>query len=90
MEVFSVQNFTGYIHMDGDPYETEKVYYVAKVFDAVARAAKALGRQYFFPNPESRPDSRLPSPTYLQNSPFPTNGSPFKFQGTIYVRKKVS
>jgi hypothetical protein len=45
VEVFSVQKFTGYIYMGGDPFETEQVHYVAKVFDAVARAVKALGRQ---------------------------------------------
>ena len=62
MEVFSVQNFTSYIYMGGDPFEEEQVYYVAKVFDAVARAVKALRRQYFFLKPESRPETRLPSP----------------------------
>jgi hypothetical protein len=83
VEVFSVQNFTGYIYMGGDPFEMEDVYYVAKVFDAVARAVKlvkALGRQYFFPDPDSRPEFRLPSPTCLMNSPFPANGSSFKFR----------
>ncbi|KAF8490166.1 hypothetical protein F5888DRAFT_1136556 [Russula emetica] len=56
VEVFSVQNFMGYICMGGDPFETEQVYYVAKVFDAVARAVKVLGRQYFFMNPEMAPE----------------------------------
>jgi hypothetical protein len=80
VEVFSVQNFTGYIYMGGDPFETEQVYYVAKVFDAVARAVKALGRQYFFLDPESRPEFRLPSPAYHPNSPFPANGSSIEFR----------
>ena len=80
MEVFSVQNFTGYIYMGGDPFETEQVYYVAKVFSAVARAVKALERQYFFLDPKSRPEFRSPSPTYLSNSPFPANGSSFKLR----------
>jgi hypothetical protein len=42
VEVFSVQNFTGYIYTGGDPFDTEQVYDVPKVFDAVARAVKAL------------------------------------------------
>ena len=80
MEVFSVQNFTGYIYMGGDPFETEQVYYVAKVFSAVARAVRALGREYFFLDPESQPEFRSPSPTYLPNSHFPANGSSFKLR----------
>ncbi len=70
MEVFSVQNFTGYIYMGGDPFEMEQVYYVAKVFDAVARAVKALRREYFFLQLQPQPGFRSPSPTYLPNSPF--------------------
>jgi len=88
VEVFSVQNFTGYIYMGGDPFETEQVYYVAKVFDAVARAVKALGRQYFFLDPESRPEFRLPSPTYLPNSPFTANGSSFKFKERFMYERR--
>jgi len=79
-EVFSVQNLKGYIYVGGDPTETEQVYCVAKVFDAVARAVNALEREYFFPNPESPLEFRSPSPTYLQNSPFPTSGPSFKFR----------
>ena len=70
--------------MGGDPFETEQIYYVTKVFDAVARAVKALGRQYIFLKPESWPKFRLPSPTYLPDSPFPANvnGSSVKLQAS--------
>ena len=88
MEVFSVQNFTSYIYMGGDPFEEEQVYYVAKVFDAVARAVKALGRQYFFLKPESGPEIRLPSPTYLPNSPLPANESSFKFRERFMYERR--
>jgi hypothetical protein len=70
VEVFAVQNFTGYVYMGGDPFETKQVYYVAKVFGAVARAVSALQREYFFLRPQSDPEFRLPSPTYLPDSPF--------------------
>jgi hypothetical protein len=70
VEVFAVQNFTGYIYMGGGPFETEQVYYVAKAFDAVARAVDALHREYFSLPPQSRPEFRLPSPTYFPDSPF--------------------
>ena len=66
--------------MGGDPFEEGQVYYVAKVSDAVARAVKALGRQYFFLDPENGPECRLPSPTYLPKSPFHADGSIFKFR----------
>jgi hypothetical protein len=44
VEVFSVQNFTGYTYMVSDPSKVGQAYYVAEVFDAVARGVKALGR----------------------------------------------
>jgi hypothetical protein len=88
VEVFSVQNFTGYIYMGGDTFETEQVYYVAKVFDAVARAVRALGRQFFFLDPESPPKFRLPSPTYLPNSPFLGNRSSFKFKERFMYERR--
>jgi hypothetical protein len=89
VEVFSVQNFTDYIYMGGDPFGTEQVYYVAKVFDAVARAVKALGRDYFFLDPESRPEFRSPSLTYLPNSPFPAIGSSFKFKERFMYERRL-
>jgi hypothetical protein len=88
VEVFSVQNFTGYIYMGGDLFEAEQVYCVAKVFDAVARAMKALERQYFFLDPKSGPEFRLPSPTYLPNSSFPANGSSFKFREQFMYERR--
>ena len=65
--------------MGCDPFEPKQVYYVAKVFDAVVRTVETLGREYFSLNLERRLESRLPSPTYLPTSPFPTSGSSFKF-----------
>jgi hypothetical protein len=45
VELFSVQNFMGYIYMGSDHFEMEQVHYVVKVLDAgLARAGKALGR----------------------------------------------
>jgi hypothetical protein len=70
VEVFAVQNFTGYIYMGGDPFETKQVYYVTKLFDAVARSVDALQREYFSLRPQSQHTFRLPSPTYFPDSPF--------------------
>jgi hypothetical protein len=69
VEVFSFQSFTGYTYMCGDSLETEQVYYIAKVFGAVARAVKALRQEYFFLKPQPRPGFCSPSPTYLPKSP---------------------
>lgn len=55
--------------MGCDSFGTEQVYYVPKVFDAVARAVKALRREYFFLKPQPQPGFCSPSPTYLPNSP---------------------
>jgi hypothetical protein len=74
--------------MGGDPFEIEQVYYVAQVFDAVARAVKALERQYYFLDPEGRSEFRLPSPTYLPNSPFPINGSFLKFRERFMYERR--
>jgi hypothetical protein len=100
VEVFSVQNFTGYIYMGGDPFETEQVYYVAKVFDAVARAVRALGRQYFFMNPEMAPPEGKRNSGRMHEFRLPSHLSPeftlscqwiiLQIQGTIHVRKKTA
>ena len=72
------------------PSKRDKFYYVAKVSDAVAQAVKALGLQYFFLDPENGPECRLPSPTYLPKSPFPADGSIFKFrERSMYKRRHV-
>lgn len=87
MEVFSVQNFTDHIYMGGNPFENEQVYYVAKVFAAVAHAVKALGREYYFLDPKRWP--LLPSPTYLPGSPFPADGSSLEFKDRLMYEGKL-
>lgn len=78
VEVFSTQIFTSYIHMGGpgDPFETKQVYYVAKVFTAVAQAVKSLQETayYLLPRSQNQPDFRhfrSPSPTHFPHAPFP-------------------
>ncbi|KAN0109365.1 hypothetical protein V8E52_009337 [Russula decolorans] len=65
----SCPELTAYIYMGGDPFKTEQAYYVAKMFDAVTRAVKALQREYFFLKPQPQPGFRSPSPTCHPNSP---------------------
>lgn len=78
MEVFAVQAFTNYIYLGGDPFESEKVRHVAKVFDALARAVKALQHEYFFLLPQNETNFFSPSPTYLPTSTF---SGALKFKG---------
>jgi hypothetical protein len=69
--VFTVQNFTDYVYLSGDPYEAKRINYVAKIFYVVARAVRTLREQYHFLHPQAQrePHTLLPSPTFLPNSP---------------------
>src|SRR5260370_5117674 len=49
----------------------------------------ALGRDYFFLDPESRHEFRSPSPTYLPNSPFPASGTSFKFKERFMYERRL-
>ena len=69
MEVFPVQNFTTYIYMGGDPFETEQAYYVAKMIDAVIRAVKAIAARIFLSEAPAPTGVSFTLPTYLPNSP---------------------
>jgi serine/threonine protein kinase len=64
--------------MGGNPFESEQVHYVSKVFVTLARAVDALRREYFFLSPRNKLEFFAPSPTYLPSSPFP---GALKFKG---------
>ncbi len=61
--------FTSYIYLGGNPFVIKQIKYVAKVFEAVARAVKSLRGYYYHLRVRNQPDFRSPSPTYLPNSP---------------------
>ena len=73
VEVFTIQHFTNYLYLGGDPFKAKQINRVAKVFYVVSRAVAAL-RKYYYPlrlrlSPKSA--RLLPSPTYLPgSSPF--------------------
>jgi hypothetical protein len=69
--VFTVQNFTDYVYLGGDPYEAKRINLVAKIFYVVARAIRTLREYYHFlhPRDQREPHTLLPNPTYLPNSP---------------------
>jgi hypothetical protein len=69
VEVFTIQPFTSCIYLDGNPFEIKQIKYVAKVFEAVARAVKSLKGYYYDLRVRKEPEFRSPSPTYLPNSP---------------------
>ena len=66
VEVFTVQTFTGYIYLGGNPFEMEHIKYVAKVFEAVARAVKSLRSYYHNLCVQKHPKFRPPPPLILQ------------------------
>jgi hypothetical protein len=74
VEVFTVQTFTGYIYLGGNPFEMEQIKYVAKVFEAAARAVKSLRLYYYNLCVQKLPKFRPPSPTYPSNSPLRLRG----------------
>jgi len=69
VEVFTVQPFTNYIYLGGNPFAIKQVEYVARVFQAVARAVNSLRGYYFHLRVRDQPKFHSPSPTYLPNSP---------------------
>jgi hypothetical protein len=69
VEVFTVQPFTSYIYLGGNPFEIKQIKYVAKVFEAVARSVKSLREYYYELRVREQPEFRSPTPTYLPNSP---------------------
>jgi hypothetical protein len=74
VEVFTVQTFTGYIYLGGNAFEMEQIGYVAKVFEAAARAVKSLRLYYYNLCVQKLPKFRPPSPTYPPNSPLRLRG----------------
>ncbi|KAH9950318.1 hypothetical protein B0H21DRAFT_724308 [Amylocystis lapponica] len=90
VEVFIVQPFMEYIYLCGDPFSTERIMHVAKVFGAVAKAARSLSSDYrqLSLNGTAPILSRLfPMSSYLEDRPprgsntkgvkAPTTGAPF-------------
>ncbi|KAI0270891.1 hypothetical protein BGY98DRAFT_1009087 [Russula aff. rugulosa BPL654] len=78
VEVFTVQTFTGYIYLGGNPFEMEQIKYVAKVFEAVARANLRV---------QEHPKFCPPSPTYSPNSPLRLRGI-LEFKGRVSFEQK--
>jgi hypothetical protein len=87
VEVFTVQTFTGYIYLGGSPFEMEQIKYVAKVFEAVARAVKSLKLYYYNLCVQKQPKFRPPSPTYLSNSRLRLRGA-LSFKTRIFSEQK--
>ena len=87
VEVFTVQTFTGYIYLCGNPFEMERIQYAAKVFEAVARAVKSLRLFYYNLCVQKHPKFRSPSPTYPSNSPLRLRGS-LEFKTRIFFEQK--
>ena len=87
VEVFSVQTFTGYVYLGGKSFEMEQIKYVAKVFEAVARAVKSLRLYYCNLCVQEHPKFRSPSPTYPSNSPLRLRGS-LVFRGRMLFEQK--
>jgi len=69
VEVFTVQPFTNYIYLGGNPFAIKQVEYVARVFQAVARVVNSLRGYYFHLRVRGQPKFCSPSPTYPPNSP---------------------
>ena len=65
----TVQTFTGYVYLNGNPFEMERINYVGKVFKAVAREVKCLRVYYYDLCAQKDPKFRPPSPTFSSNSP---------------------
>jgi hypothetical protein len=87
VEVFTVQTFTGYIYLGGNPFEMEQIKYVAKVFEAVARAVKSLRLYYYNLRVQEHPKFCPPSPTYSPNSPLRLRGI-LEFKGRVSFEQK--
>ena len=87
VEVFTVQTFTGYIYLGRNPFEMEQIKYVAKVFEAVARAVKSLRLYYYNLRVQEHPKFRAPSPTYSPNSPLRLRGV-LEFKGRVSFEQK--
>ena len=87
VEVFTVQTFTGYIYLGGNPVEMEQIKYVAKVFEAIARAVKSLRSYYYNLCVQKHSKFRPPSPTYHSNSRLRLRGS-LDFKTRVFFEQK--
>jgi hypothetical protein len=87
VEVFTVQTFISYIYLGGNPFEMEQIKYVAKVFEAVARAVKSLRLYYCNLCVQKHLKFRSPSPTYPSDSPLRLRGS-LEFKGRVLFEEK--
>ena len=82
-----VQIFTCYIYLGGNPFEMEQIKYVAKVFEAVARAVKSLRLYYYNLCVQKHPSSVSPSPNYSPNSPLRLSGI-LDFKSRFFFEQK--
>ena len=87
VEVFTVQTFTDYIYLGGNPFEMEHIKYFAKVFEAVARAVNSLRLYYYNLCVQKHPKFRPPSPTYPSSSPLRLCGA-LEFKVRIFLEEK--
>jgi hypothetical protein len=87
VEVFTVQTFTGYIYLGGNPVEMKQIKYVAKVFEAVARAVMSLRSYYYNLCVQKHPKFRPPSPTYPSNLRLRLRGS-LDFKTRVFSEQK--
>ena len=87
VEIFTVQTFTDYIYLGWNPFEIEQIKYVAKVFEAVARAVKSLRLYYYNLCVQKHPKFRPPSPTYPSSSPLRLRGA-LEFKARIFLEEK--